>query len=375
MNLKSAPEREILSFQPHIYKVTSWAILGMLAVHLFFNTQHYLANQLEEIEYFEPIFLFYTLLITLTVRLSLSTHRLTLKFGPFFSYEIQRDQIEKITITPNQRHLLKAKHPILSKKLFSRKPEIDSALDWKLHGDVHFQLHTQVTITNQLNKAPMKKLALQQFSAEQTTDLIKHINQDWGLETPLNTNTEETPNPAIHQDIGQTPLHLVFGTLALGSVFFFIPLEAIHFGVESYLGLIPAGLLAFALSYAVIRAEQKSHPFASALVCSFILGTTLYAVGLQANRWYSEQNPHHSQIYSLKLTATDSRYQTWQLTPELQEKTRLNEIYIHEKWAGFNHSLKIGQSYPIIINEGYFKDFWIQDDAFKQRTLAQGSQL
>lgn len=374
MDFKQAPEREILSFQPHQYKITTWGILAMLAVRLYFEIQHFLAKEFEQIEYFQIIILSCALLIVVCVRLNLTTHRLTLKFGPFFRYEVQREQIDHITITPNQRHLLKNKHPILSKKLFSRTPETDNILDWKQHGDVHFYLHTQITRKNQFNQALMKKLGLQQLSTEQTDDLIRHLNQDWGFETPLNTHIDEAPNPAIHQDIGETPLYLLFGALVLVCAFVFIPLKAVHFGVESYLGLIPAGLVALAVSYALIRTEKKSHPFASALVCSLLLGTSLYAVGLQINRWYSEANPNQAQTHLLKLTEIDHRYQTWQLTPELQEKTRLNEIYINEKWAGFNRNLKLGQSYPVSIYEGHFKDYWIQEDAFQQLKLAQESQ-
>ena len=101
----------------------------------------------------------------------------------------------------------------------------------------------------------------------------------------------------------------------------------------------------------------------------------MYAVGLQINRWYSESNPNQAQTHLLKLTEIDHRYQTWQLTPELQAKTGLNEIYINEKWTGFNRNLKLGQSYPVTIHKGYFQDYWIQEDAFQQLKLAQESQL
>ncbi|RKG52473.1 hypothetical protein D7V64_09570 [Acinetobacter cumulans] len=80
------------------------------------------------------------------------------------------------------------------------------------------------------------------------------------------------------------------------------------------------------------------------------------------------------QPHLLKLTETDSHHQTWQLPPELQEKTGLNEIYIHEKWAEFNHSLKIGQSYPISIYQGKFQDYWIEAKTFQQLGPIQESQ-
>lgn len=363
MNLKHAPEREILSFQPHQYKITTWCILAMLAVRLYFEIQHFIAKEFEHIEYFQLIQFSCALLISICVRLSLTTHRLTLKFGPFFRYEVQRAQIEKIYITPNQVHLLKTKYPTLTKGLFSRKKDTDNALDWKTHGALQFVSLPETTQKNQFSKAFMKQLALQQLSTEQTDDLIRHLNQNWGFETPLNTHIDEARHPATHQDIGQTPLYLLYGALALACAFAFIPLEAFHFGVESYLGLIPAGLIALAVSYAIIRTEKKSHPFASTFVCSLLLGASLYAVGLQSNRWYSESNPTQAQTHLLKLTEIDHRYQTWQLTPELQEKTGLNEIYINEKWAGFNRNLKLGQAYPVTIHEGYFKDYWIQEIA------------
>ena len=124
----------------------------------------------------------------------------------------------------------------------------------------------------------------------------------------------------------------------------------------------------------MIRAERKAYAFITTLICSVVLGPCLYFVGLQANRLYNEAQAPITHTHILQLIATNARYQTWQLPLELTEKTGLDEIYINQKWAGFNHNLKSGQSYPVAINEGYFKDFWIQKDAFKHLEVIQGHQ-
>ena len=369
------PEREILNFKPYQYKLASWASLSALILLVCFNLKHILVGEFQNIDYFDFGLFIIVFVISSSTKLILTTHYLELAYTPLFRRRIARSDIEKMHITLPFNMAFKQKHPILTKKLFSRKSDDKQDLNLKEIGLLQFiPLHTQSNISAIQKFSVLKQINLQELSKEQSESLLRHLKQDWYFDIPVVNQPHQSTKPELHQDIGKTPLILIFIAVILGFLCVFLPMDGLHFGTESYLGLIPATLLAFILGYIVIRAERKAYTFITTLICSVVLGPCLYFVGLQANRLYNEAQAPITHTHILQLIATNARYQTWQLPLELTEKTGLDEIYINQKWAGFNHNLKSGQSYPVAINEGYFKDFWIQKDAFKHLEPIQGHQ-
>ncbi len=366
MNNYSLPEREILNFKPYQYKLINWASLFALILLLCLNLKHILKGEFQNIDYFDFGLYIIVFVISGSTKIILTTNYLELAYTPLFRRRIARSDIEKMHIAPPFNMAFRQKHSILTKKLFRRKSDDKPDLNVKEIGLLKFvSLRTQPNISAVQKFSVLTQINLQELSKQQSQSLLRHLQQDWYFDIPIVDQPPQLPKLELHQDIGKTPIILIFIAVILGFLCIFLPIDGLHFGIESYLGLIPATLLAFILGYLVIRAEKKAYAFITNLICSVVFGPCLYFVGLQVNRLYSEAQAPITQTHMLQLITSDARYQTWQISPELTKKTGLDEIYINQKWAGFNHNLKTGQFYPVVINEGYFKDFWIQKDAFK----------
>lgn len=354
------PEREILNFQPHIFKITAFISAALLITRIMLDWKFLIEGDFSKINFISLFTLLLVLIITSSTRIILSTHSIKQKIGPFFRYEIQRSQVEAIKITPTVQYMQKKAHPILFKNLFSKKEEVFTAEYWNRHGVLHF-IHSEKVYT--LFKASLTDISLSQLSDKQSIQLIQHLVQDWQLAKPAIEDEFPSKLPAIAQnDIGKYALVLLVVSLLIALIAFFTPmfiLQSLHFGVESYLWIIPYFMFAMGLSFSLIRQEAKSYPLVTSILVGLVLGLSLYFLALQINRFYSESAPQKTWTAELKLIEQNENYQAWQLPKELIDKTGLTEIYIAKKWQNTHTHFELNHSYPITIHQGLFQDYWL----------------
>lgn len=125
-----APEREILNFQPHIFKTTAFISAAMLITRIMLDWKVLIEGDFSRINFIALFTLLLIFIMTSSTRIILSTHSIQQKIGSFFRYEIQRSQVEAIKITPTVQYMQKKAHPILFKNLFSKKMEKHSYTFW-----------------------------------------------------------------------------------------------------------------------------------------------------------------------------------------------------------------------------------------------------
>jgi len=370
-----APEREILNFQPHLFKTIAFVSAALFLTRIIFDWKFLIEGHFSKIEFVPLVIALLVFIITSSTRIILSTHSIKQKIGPFFRYETQRSQVEAIKITPTAQYMQKKAHPILFKKLFSKKDQEFTAEYWNRHGVLHF-IHSEKIYT--LFKMSLTDILLSQLSEEQSTQLIRHLVQDWQLAKPL-VEEEFPAQPLViaQNDIGKYALVLLVVSLLIGLIAFCTPmliLQSLHFGIESYLWMIPCFMFAIGLSFFLIRQEAKSYPFATSILVGLVLGPSLYFLALQINRFYSESVPQKTWTVELKLIEQKERYQTWQLPKELIDKTGLTEIYIAKKWQNTHTHVELNQSYPITIHQGLFQDYWLTPHDFQPKPVTLETQ-
>ena len=361
-----APEREILNFQPQTFKITAFISAAMLIIRIMLDWKVLIEGDFSRINFIALFTLLFVFIMTSNARIILSTHSIQQKIGSFFRYEIQRSQVEAIKITPTVQYMQKKVHPILFKNLFSKKDEGFTAEHWNTQGVLHF-IHSEKIST--LFKASLTDISLSQLSDEQSTQLIQHLVQDWQLAKPPIEENFPSKLPAIAQnDIGKYALVLLGVGLLIALIAFFTPmfiLKSLHFGVESYLWIIPCFIFAIGLSFSLIRQEAKSYPFATSILVGLVLGSSLSFLALQINRFYSESAPQKAWTAQVKLLEQNENYQAWQLPKELIDKTGLTEIYIAKKWQNTHTHFELNHSYPITIHQGLFQDYWLSPHEFQ----------
>lgn len=370
-----APEREILNFQPHLFKTIALVSAALFFTRIIFDWKFLIEGHFSKIEFVPLVIALLVFIITSSTRIILSTHSIKQKIGPFFRYETQRSQVEAIKITPTAQYMQKKAHPILFKNLFSKKDQEFTAEYWNRHGVLHF-IHSEKIYT--LFKMSLTDILLSQLSEEQSTQLIRHLVQDWQLAKPL-VEDEFSAQPLViaQNDIGKYALVLLVVSLLIGLIAFCTPmliLQSLHFGIESYLWMIPCFMFAIGLSFFLIRQEAKSYPFATSILVGLVLGSSLYFLALQINRFYSESVPQKTWTVELKLIEQKEHYQTWQLPKELIDKTGLTEIYIAKKWQNTHAHVELNESYPITIHQGLFQDYWLTPHDFQPKPVTLETQ-
>lgn len=359
------PEREILNFQPRLFKITAFASVVLLITRIIFDWKFIIEDDFSKVDFIPLFIILLVLIITSSTRIILSTHSIKQKVGPFFRYEIQRSQVEAIKITPTAQYLQQKAHPILFKKLFSKKDKEFSAEHWDTHGVLHF-IHSEKIYT--LFKMSLTNISLSQLSDEQATQLIQHLVQDWQLEKlPLDDEFPFKLPPIAQNDIGKYALVLLVISLFVVVIAFFTPvfiLKSLHFGVESYFWMIPCFIIAMGLSFFLIRQEAKSYSLVTSILVGLVFGSSLYFLALQINRFYSESAPQKTWTAELKLIEQNESYQTWELPKEFINKTGLTKIYIAKKWQNTHTHFELNHSYSIAIHQGLFQDYWLTPQDF-----------
>lgn len=367
--LQQTPERKLLCFQPYRFKTITFISTIGLVIGLYLGWQKIIENGFSIWDHLGVLVFLISVIIYTIARIRLTTQRIIYSFGPFFRYELHKENTVEIYIAPPpQASTLKQKDNFLTKKLFVKKNQLNENQPeyWHKNGHLYFiSQHKQRTF----NRQNLESLALQLMSEEQRQQLFTHLEQDWGFKEarqvklkPLN----EEIDPFTGQDIGQHVLWLLGLSLVLfiaGFAMLTLGTNGLHFGVESYGWMIPLIIISAVAGYYFIRAEGKAYPLASACYISFLLGASAYFFVLQANRVYSEHSANDLTTPMTLLEITQHS-QVWQLSPDLQKSTGLTEIYVHKTWQGYNSELEQGKSYNINIKKGMFKDYFLYNESF-----------
>lgn len=362
-----APEKEILRIYPHMYKTTATLTGLALVILSFLVVKDFDFSNLRISDHIQLVVFLSVFVFSLFPRVIVTTHRISYTYGPFFKQEIERSKINDIYISPHPNYLrLTQRDTIWTKPLFGKAKHPYTAEYWYKHGLLNFN-HAENQKSFKL--ISLKKLGLAEFSKAQTDQLLDILKQNWNFNT---TRVELSPVDApvddiTTQDIGKTVVVLIFISILIGFIGFLLPIgmfTGLHFAVESYLWLIPFIILAIALSYELIKRENKHHAFVSSILVGIFLGASLYFLTLQLNRSYSELHAN-TMIEQLTFSRTVNNAQVWSLPETLRRETGLNEIYIHQSWQGYNTQAKLGKTYDIEIRKGLFNDYFVDDNSFK----------
>lgn len=360
--LNQIPERELINVFPKSYKSI---VIISIAGSLLLLVMHW-GKLLEDIPFdviFQIAILFLTGIWLAFSRVTVTTHRITHSF-PLFKQEIAREHVEDIKIVPDRRtqlqKQLRAKHPILTKPLF----QLTKKKKLKTPQSLYFQ-HQQKT--GNLMRIPLKTLDLNLFSNEQREDIIHHLKQDWGFACQQEDLflPEIIQNEAISQDIGKRCLYLIAGSILLFVAMVLVTIyvhEAIHFGLESYIGLIPCILIALIMSYPYIRHEGKAYPALVAGMCSLLFGSALYFTSLQLNRSFSET--HYQTLETImRLESYDRAVQVWAFKPDMATQLGIPKLYLSDRIKGYNPKLEAGKDYQITLKKGAFNDYFLDESS------------
>ena len=141
---------------------------------------------------------------------------------------------------------------------------------------------------------------------------------------------------------------------------------AIHFGLESYIGLIPCILIALILSYPYIHNEGKALPALVAGMCSLLLGSALYFTSLQLNRSFSET--HYQTLETImRLESYDQAVQVWAFKPDMATQLGIPKLYLSDRIKGYNPKLEAGKDYQITLKKGAFNDYFLDESSLNNR--------
>ncbi len=320
--------------------------------------------------------------IYIIISVGFSIHYLTLKFiltdqrccmhSLLFKSETQLSSLTTpvyLQLPPNHTAILK-----LYRLLRMYKAE-NHIMFWQKRALLRFNNHspTRSSFFHQTLRSPLTLLNMSQFSEEQSREILLNLKYHWQLnpetfnENPSTEELELLKKSRQEQDIGYSPLLISAVALLIGFAAMLVSpmvLQGLHFAVEAWNLMIPFIIVSILLSWLIIRIEGKKYPFFSALLSGCLLGPCLYFGALQLNRIYSEHNAAivKTQMY---LNSVDQHSQQWSLSPELAETSGLNDIYVHKDWQWYRSDLKTGQKYTIQLKQGYFQDYFIDQDSFR----------
>lgn len=298
----------------------------------------------------------------------ITSHRITLGFWKLKFLHVEKQHL----ISPISLQVpLKAKMQASIRRRVKGKKINDDLEYWQQRGQLFFPHQQKNTLLN----TTQKTFPLAPFSASQRDGLFQALKAYWDFDpTQIQLENREDQN-AIRQsqDIGKVAIiSLAIATILTVIAFFivFSSYKGLHFAVESFYWIIPLIFLCFFILYPFVRAEQKSHPQIVTAICALILGASLYFLALQCNRAYSEM---YSTTLTTKMTfiEMDKYQQTWKLDESLKEKTGLEHIYVAKKWDGYNANAEQGKTYSVTIQQGYFQDYFVDQNSFKNIKVAE----
>ena len=353
-----APERELLRIYPRAFRWLGGCIallgIALFLVHLLnINNENFSYMDIAQaiIAIIGGIWLSQTKIVLTTQRISYAL--------PFFVAQIERQLVQDIKIIPDQRTQQLLNQPKWIQKLSARAINKDDDY-WLKHGNLWFQ-HQEKRYS--LTGMSLRVLPLNIMSDEHRHDLFQHLQTHWGFAvnqvervavSPVSTDFNE-------RDIGKRCLYVLFTGIALFIAMSFAPTflySGIHFGVESYIPLVPCALIAIGISYVYIRAERKAYPVIAAVLTGTLMGGAIYFSALQLNRWYSEQH-HQERQTTLFLERYDQDVQVWKLPTDLATTLGIDYLYFSPKIEGFDGSLKAQSHYSIILKQGLLHDYFV----------------